>query len=179
MDTSYNDHQLTFLYGRVQSGRGIATRHCQKHSKEIEAAVGRPIYPGSLNVILDHPVRFSRAHAYPFDHGHRFLWHATLFGHPVCLYRWSTIPLHICEIIADVQLRSHFQLADRAPVILAVDKRIPCRPDLISRIGWLTLWLGRKRWYYDFDYYERLVRYYTWRVGAAQKPWNQSCADQK
>ncbi|WP_201170829.1 DUF120 domain-containing protein [Halorhodospira halophila] len=171
------EDRLAPLPGRVQSGRGIATLHCCNHSKEIESALGYSPYPGSLNIILDQPVRLALENAYVFDHGHRYLWQARLLKHPVFLYRWDLTPLHICEIIADRNLRSYFHFQDGDRVTIEVGKCIPHAPDIFSKAGWFFLWFGRKKWFYTSDHYERWTRYYTWRLGAAQKPWTLSRTD--
>lgn len=49
---------MTVFLGRVKSGAGKATRNIARDHRRLYKATGISFFPGTLNVILDRPVKF-------------------------------------------------------------------------------------------------------------------------
>lgn len=151
--------------GKVTSGRGHAKDHIFAHQDEVLAIVGQALCPGSLNIILNRPLRFVDSAAFCFDGERRMLWPASLNGIDVWLYRWRECPLHIVEVLSSVHLRQRFDLKDGDEVTLSLnDEEIGAmRPT--EFITWEALWAGRRNWHYSVNKYCVLCT----MLGAAQQ----------
>ncbi len=90
------------LVGRVTKGRGFAKDIFAMEPIPGALSDGGRFYPGSLNVVLDGPVRLDVGKAIPFAGGKRYLWHVSIngVGTPVFAYRWKGCPLHVLEIVS-------------------------------------------------------------------------------
>jgi hypothetical protein len=155
--------------GQVTSGRGMASGELLSLENELLAIVGKPLCPGSLNVILKHPLRLRDETGFSFDRGHRSIWRASLNGVDVWIYRWQLAPLHIVEIICGVNLRKRFNLQDGDRISLQVSDNQIEEIGLLSRFVWAAIWMGRRQWTYtNREYYESNM-YGCMEFGAAQQ----------
>jgi hypothetical protein len=140
------------------------TIDCARELRRISAA---PLCPGTLNVVLDGPLRLSRQSSFEFDRGRRRLWRAALNGTDVWAYRWDEAPLHVLEIVSTVHLRTSLSLedGDAVTVQIAPESIRPLGP--CSRILWAALWYGRRASFYRtgnyFTFASRLI-HLTWLV---------------
>ncbi len=155
--------------GQVASGRGNAGPELHALRREVEAIVGEPIFPGSINLILNAPLRLRAGAARTFDDGKRMLWPATFNGIDVWVYRWRSCPLHIVEVVSAIHVRSYFQLADGDRVTLGLDAALIEGLRAVDRVIWAMLWLGRERWAYSAEPYFRRVENWGMNLGAAQQ----------
>lgn len=151
------------FHGRVVRGRGQGAVHMDHFAPEIHAITGRTIFPGSLNVILNGPVRLNSNVAKTFDSGFRMLWPASLNGVDVWVYRWQHTALHVVEILAPNRLRSQLLLEDGTPVTLRIEADAVGRISLTGYATWAALWLARGSWPYT------KTGYYHFSSGIAQK----------
>jgi SAM-dependent methyltransferase len=157
------------ILGRVVSGRGQATTHMAQFAQEIQAITDQPIYPGSLNVILEKPIRFDTRLAATFDGGSRMLWPASLNEIDVWVYRWQHTALHVVEVIAPVQLRSMLGLDDGSPVRLRIWAGAVTTISLTSYTAWAALWVGRNSWPYTRTGYYLRTTNIAQKLGATQR----------
>lgn len=156
------------LHGNVLAGRGQAREHLTESSREIARIVGSSIFPGSLNVVLDRPVRFSENAARRFDNSHRFLWSAQLNGTPVWICRWAQAPLHVAEIIATTRLRDTLRLADGDDVRLEVSEEAIGHIRPLDELVWKACWQGRRSWCYAHNGYYWFAKAVCLGFGATQ-----------
>lgn len=155
--------------GYVATGRAKAAGHIAKLSFELEQGTGAKLYLGSLNILLDRPVRLNRAHAITLEDGRRLLWPARLNGVDVWLYRWRHAPLHVAEILAETRLRDQLGLADHDKVTLSVRDDLLSPTGAIPRLAWEAVWRGRRSWCYARDRYYLRTRAWCIRLGATQQ----------
>lgn len=157
------------LGGQVISGRGRAAPELFGLSEELHAIVKEPLYPGSLNIVLNRPLRLLNTAAFTFDGESRMLWPASLNGVDVWIYRWRESPLHIVEVLSSIHLRERLKLKDGDDVILRLrDKQIGAI-NPIGRLTWAVLWIGRRQWVYsNYAYYSRTMGLCT-KLGATQQ----------
>jgi Methyltransferase domain/Domain of unknown function DUF120 len=163
--------------GHVVSGRGFASQHLSTLADEIAPIVGGPPYPGSLNVVLDRPLRLEASEARAVEGGARLFWPATLNGLPVWLYRWTTAPLHVVEIVSPQYLRGHLGLHDNDRVAIAIGREQVAGIKPFSRAVWASVWLGRRDWAYTNPRYVDRTRYWCSRWGANQAPTDKGFID--
>jgi hypothetical protein len=156
--------------GTVASGRGEAKDIFGGVNIGGEMPALQPLFPGSLNLLLNFPLRLHLSLGKPFSTSPRFLWHARLKGSdiPVYVYRWKGCPLHVLELVSPIQLRTALGLHDGSVVELEL------LPEMISNVGWIShcwwtfLWKGRGSWYYTHERYKRTVYASRLHLFAAQ-----------
>src|SRR3984885_15363148 len=66
------------LEGQVISGRGLASLELLTLREQLQTIVKEPLCPGSLNIVLNHPVRLVDAAGFAFDLAYRTLWRGPL-----------------------------------------------------------------------------------------------------
>lgn len=137
------------VVGMVTSGRGQATRDLLACEDEVSAIIGQPLYPGSLNLVLNRPLRLRESTAYTFDGQRRMLWRAWLGGTEVWAYRWRGCPLHIIEVISTIFLRERFQLNDGDDITFSVEKQWVGAIPIWQRLSWALFWARRENWHYS------------------------------
>lgn len=137
------------LNGTVVSGRGVATGYLDPFARDLKELTGNDLFPGTMNVVLDRPVRFSESHAVKFDLDRRLIWPATLEGVSVFMYRWAECPLHVLEILSEVHLRRLLCLSDDSTVELVCEDKIVSPLSRKEALIWRILWRGRERAAYD------------------------------
>jgi CTP-dependent riboflavin kinase len=118
------------LVGKVQAGLGDASRWLKLFNAAYSEKLGMPVFPGSLNIALDHVFDWFDAHyethriwfgreeyggerdilllpceLVSLDHRRAFLWT------PTTAARDRRDPW-VVEMVADVNLRAHFGLQD-------------------------------------------------------------------
>lgn len=157
------------LGGQVLSGRGTAAEHIEINADDIEAIIGQRVYPGSLNLVLDRPIRLEEGHALFFDRGHRMLWPATLDGLDVWLYRWTHTALHVVEVVAPFHIRDRLSIRDGDTVTIEVRRDHVARVDVIGWFTWALVWVGRQKWPYTRDVYYAKLRPHCRALGATQE----------
>src|SRR5580658_9975920 len=147
------------LEGQVVSGRGLAARELLTLREQVQTIVNEPLCPGSLNIVLNHPVRLVDAAGFAFDLDYRTLWRASLGGIDVWVYRWRETPLHVVEILSSVYLRGRLNLKNGDAVTLRLSKARIGELHFFERFIWALLWTGRRRWFYSSKLYSnRTVR---------------------
>jgi Domain of unknown function DUF120 len=155
------------VHGQVTSGQGTTTAEILNLEKELLAIVGKSFFPGSLNVILKHPLmlRNETGTRLSFDDlERRSIWRASLNGLDVWIYRWRSAPLHILEIICEVNLRKRFNLQDGDRVSLRINDRQIEKISRLSRFVWAAIWMGRPQRSYTNNEYLLFMEF-----GAAQQ----------
>lgn len=147
------------LEGQVVGGRGLASPELVILKDQVQAIVKEPLCPGSLNIVLNRPVRLSDAAGYAFDGNYRNLWPASLGGVDVWVYRWREAPLHVVEVLSSVHLRERLKLQDGDKVTLHMREAQMGETHWQERLIWAALWTGRRRWFYSSKLYSnRTVR---------------------
>lgn len=159
---------MLYVKGKIVSGRGVATTHIGMFEREIKDIMGERPFPGSLNLVLDRPIRVDFEKVKKFDDGFRMLCPARMNGVDVWVYRWMTTVLHAVEIIAPVKLREHLRLGDGDVVSLQIRKDLLVAIPLLDRLAWAVFWAGRKSWCYTNDQYYFRIRGVSSRLGATQ-----------
>lgn len=148
---------MTEVLGSVVDGRGRASEHLAEFNEALRVVSGQIFHPGSLNVVLERPLRLRPDVGVAFDEwGKRRLWSGRLNGDRVWIYRWRGCPLHIVEVLHPDLLRKRLQLRTGSIIRLELDGA--ARPSVIDRLFWGCLWaLGRRGWFYTRPEYARLV----------------------
>ena len=165
----YLDSAEVAVAGQVVAGRGLAGAELVNLREQIQAIVGEPLCPGSLNIVLKHPVRLLDAAGFSFDLDYRTLWQASLGGMDVWVYRWRESPLHIVEILSSVHLRERLNLKDGDTVTLRVSRVQLGEIRLLERFIWAALWTGRRRWFYSHKFYSDHTVRFGKELGATQE----------
>lgn len=160
---------LITVHGQVVSGRGTAACELSTFASELSQIVPEPLCPGSLNLVLDKPIRLAEETAFIFDGGRRMIWPAVLEGLDVWIYRWLETPLHIVEVLSPVFLRERLHLQDGVFVDLSVrDEQVDAITPL-GKLTWASLWLGRRGWSYSKSTYYSKTMYIAAKLGGAQQ----------
>jgi CTP-dependent riboflavin kinase len=152
------------LSGRIQKGRGAAERQLDWLERKFHEALGKPPFPGTLNLLLDIPVVFAGETG--FSIGSRLFVPARIPNvGVVVVHRWRGCPLHVVEVIAAVSIREALGGGDGEVVSLEV-----CRSDLVDPtwaqcLFHCLLWCGRRTWFYSNHWYSglgvvRAIRHY-------------------
>jgi hypothetical protein len=157
------------LKGQVVSGRGLAAAELLTLREQVQAIVQEPLCPGSLNVILNRPVRLLDAAGLAFDLDYRTLWRASLGGINVWVYRWRESPLHIVEILSSVHLRERLTLKNGDTVTLRISKGSIGKIHFLERFIWAALWTGRRHWFYSHKSYSNHTVRFGKELGATQE----------
>jgi hypothetical protein len=165
----YLDSAEVAVAGQVVAGRGLAGAELVNLREQIQAIVGEPLCPGSLNIVLNHPVRLLDAAGFSFDLDYRTLWQASLGGMDVWVYRWRESPLHIVEILSSVHLRKRLNLKNGDTVTLRVSRVQLGEIRLLERFIWAALWTGRRRWFYSHKFYSDHTVRFGKELGATQE----------
>ena len=157
--------------GIVVSGREIARNHVSLAMDELSIINGQALFPGSLNVVLDKPLKLDSRHAAIFDRGKRFVWKARIGCRQVWIYRWKGTPFTIVEILADCRLRDVLRLENGSRVDIAISDEMVAPLDLRDRLSSFLLWgMGRKYLYYSKRYpTSRYVMRLRSRMGDGQR----------
>ena len=156
------------IVGTVASGRGQSTTHIRIHSAELKEKLGQDLVEGSLNVILNRPVKLVAERAIVFDGGKRLLWPATIEGQCGWALRWVRAPLHVVEFVAPVHLRRLLDLKDGTPVRIGIRAGDVAPLGTVSHIAWFMIWAGRRHWFYSGDTYKEFAKRWSRHFGATQ-----------
>lgn len=168
MKLSCEHQEFTNLSASVIPGRGLASKQLAP-IKELDKY---GFFPGSLNLIINEPTRLeaNKCTIATFDVTHRYFWLARIDDIDVFLYRWRGSRLHTVEIMAPVNLRSHFGLYDGASVKIEVSKKIISPVQVRDRLLYQLLWsMGRQSWPYQSELYQSFVKYLEAAVGTLQR----------
>jgi hypothetical protein len=156
------------IVGTVASGRGQSTTYIRTHSAELKEKLGEQLVEGSLNVILNHPVKLAAENAIVFDGGKRLLWPATIEGQRGWAFRWVRAPLHVLEFVASVHLRRSLGLDDGSPVRIAIRREDVVPLGGVSHLAWFMIWAGRRHWFYSGNTYKEFAKRWSRHFGATQ-----------
>jgi SAM-dependent methyltransferase len=157
------------VMGRVTPGRGLATTQLGSDAGKLPSLLGRAMCPGTLNLFLDTPLRFSEKSAIKSADDQFLFWPASVNDVDVWVFRWPEAPLHIAELVSEKHLRSHFNLNDGDRVQVNLEKEHICQASLLDFLVWSYYWRGRRRnWFYTHDGYARWVMGRARRLGGAQ-----------
>src|SRR5579863_3980160 len=157
------------LKGQVVSGRGLAAAELSTLREQLQTIVREPLCPGSLNIILNRPVRLLDAAGLAFDLDYRTLWGASLGGLNVWVYRWRESPLHIVEILSPVYLRERLNLKNGDTVTLRISRGQIEKIHFGERFIWAALWTGRRHWFYSYKFYSNHTVRFGKELGATQE----------
>jgi hypothetical protein len=157
------------LKGQVVSGRGLAAAELLTLREQVQTIVQEPLCPGSLNIILNRPVRLLDTAGLAFDFDYRTLWRASLCGINVWLYRWRESPLHIVEVLSPVHLRERLNLKNGDTVTLRINKQQIAKIHFLERFIWAALWTGRRHWFYSHQSYSNHTVRFGKELGATQE----------
>jgi Methyltransferase domain len=157
------------LEGQVVGGRGLAGPELATLREQVQAIVKEPLCPGSLNIVLNRPVRLLDTAGFAFDRDYRHLWRASLGGINVWVYRWRESPLHILEILSSVYLRERLNLENGDAVTLRMSKAQIGKIHFQERFIWAALWTGRRRWFYSYKLYSNHTVRLGKELGATQE----------
>lgn len=156
------------MSGTVVSGRGQSTTYIRVHSAELKQKLSEDLVEGSLNVILDRPVKLTVESAILFDDGKRLLWPATIEGQRGWAFRWVRAPLHVLEFVATVHLRQSLDLKDGSTVRIGIRSTDIASVSLAGRLAWFAIWAGRRHWFYSGSVYKEFAKRWARRFGATQ-----------
>ena len=157
------------LRGRVISGRGTASK-IKGFGAGVIDFFGEPPVRGSLNLVLDKPVRFDPEQIEFAKRKRAFFWAGEINGMRCLITRLKGHPLHIIEIIAPCKLRDRFQLHDGDWLELKVST------DTIKNLSWGTkaiwniFWRFRECWYVSKVYRMLIGPFWLIRRRATQSP---------
>jgi hypothetical protein len=157
------------LEGQVVGGRGLAAPELVALREQVQAIVKEPLCPGSLNLVLNRPVRLLDTAGFAFDLDYRTLWRASLGGIDVWVYRWRESPLHIVEILSSVYLRERLNLKNGDTVTLRIGRAQIGKLRYLERLIWSLLWTGRRRWFYLYKFYSNRTVRFGKDLGATQE----------
>jgi Methyltransferase domain len=157
------------LEGQVVGGRGLAAPELVALREQVQAIVKEPLCPGSLNLVLNRPVRLLDTAGFAFDLDYRTLWRASLGGIDVWVYRWRESPLHIVEILSSVYLRDRLNLKNGDTVTLRIGRAQIGKLRYLERLIWALLWTGRRRWFYLYRFYSNRTVRFGKDLGATQE----------
>lgn len=141
--------------GTVLPGRNLTSATIERTSNELLGVTGESIVPGSLNIVLDTPLRLSRETKRTFNGGQGFLWPARFNGARVWIYRWPATPLQVVEILSLVHLRTQFGLSDGTRVTIEIERVNIASVGALGFLGWMIVWLGRSDLFYRSNRYRR------------------------
>jgi Methyltransferase domain len=167
--SSYLGSLEVALEGQVVCGRGLAAPELVTLREQVQAIVKEPLCPGSLNIVLNRPVRLLDTAGFAFDRDYRTLWRASLSGIDVWLYRWRESPLHIVEILSSVYLRERLNLKNGDMVTLRISRAQIGKLRHLERLIWAALWIGRRRWFYLYKFYSSRTVRLGKELGATQE----------
>ena len=157
------------IAGRVRSGRRMASAQFAGLMIELETITHETLCPGTLNVILDRPVRLNEAAARFFDRSARMVWPARLNDMNVWVYRWKHSALHVVEVISSVNLRDRLGLKDGDRVTLTMHPGHIDRIGAVAAIVWGIVWFGRRDWCYTNNRYYFALHKFCQAFGATQQ----------
>lgn len=147
--------------GRVASGHGQAATAFAPAREQLGAYFGRPVHPGTLNILLRRPLRFRPEAAALFADAAGMnpfgAWPVRLLGHSCLVVRWAWCPLHVAELVSPVGFRAAHGLADGAAVSLELDEALVWPLRARSLVAWGALWALNRRGYLDKDYVRTLM----------------------
>lgn len=160
------------IEGCVCSGRGRASEH-MKHADDVLAQVGENIVPGSLNLVLEHPIILNENDALKFDNGKRILLPVVFFDMKAWGYRWHGARPHVLEIASGCRLREQYHLSDGDTVNVYIKREFVQELGALGKLVHFAIWKWRGEWYYSKKWYhcwtsKWLVKYLERISGALQ-----------
>lgn len=149
-------------------GRGLTGSLVRANEQCLQQVTRSCIFPGSLNLLLSHPLLLDPRHGQRLTFGELAIWPARLGILRVWIFRWQDAPLHCLEILADSQLRRQLALVDGAMVCVDVDDFCCIPLHSHQSLAWRLAWQGRRSWYYTSTHYHSVARVFCGLLGATQ-----------
>lgn len=147
-------------WGRVQAGTGRATSALKRIDAELSDYFGKPVCPGTLNIVLDWPVAFKNANSLRFGGLSNRFWPVLVRGEACLVQRWIKCPLHIAEIVAPVNMRERFNLRDGNRICIDVARSGVAPVRLRQRVAWAAVWMfHRSATYTDSAYNDSIWQF--------------------
>lgn len=144
----------------VRSGKNLCEKIVTNHSEELKQLTNLNMFPGSLNVILEEPIRFKNAIKWSpwredwqaFDP--KDLIPAMLYDRPIFLQRNTKTRLNETSILAEISLRNTYDLKDGDEIEIKIDEKYI---EKLSKLKYL---------YFNFKYfvYEYIYKKYLYSV---------------
>lgn len=160
---------LVLLRGRVVTGRGTASQ-VKVSESPISDFFGKLQAPGSLNVVLERPVRFDPEKV-AFPGGHRaYYWAAEINGSRCLLTRAKGHPLHVVEVLSPDRLREKFQLKNGDSVEIRIASDLMVDMSWGIKAIWGVFWKFRGHWYASRAYRMLIGPFWPIRRLATQHP---------
>ncbi|UJP64177.1 CTP-dependent riboflavin kinase [Mongoliitalea daihaiensis] len=142
--------------GSIVQGRGIGKSVIEKYQSRFEKE-GLEFYPGTLNIILKHPVYLDLKQAdFSFDDTW-YLFQAKVNNYPCYLLRFPKCPDHILEVVADTRLKSRIEFENEHGVKVDISGNYFLKATLKPNIFWRLFWWKRESWFYKGNRYQFLV----------------------
>lgn len=139
------------VVGQVVSGRGMGKHRVFRCREELHPIVKRSLYPGTLNILLNLPLRLLDTAGFTFDREGGMVWPASLSGVDVWIYRWPGCPLHVVEVLSSICLRERFNLKDGDDVTLGLSDGRTGAINTLGRLAWAALWIGSRNSFFLRD----------------------------
>jgi hypothetical protein len=161
------------VVGQVISGRGLGRHRVFRYRDELRAIVKQSLYPGTLNVVLNLPLRLLDTAGTKFDCEGGMVWPGSFCGVDVWMYRWPSCPLHVVEVVSSICLRERFGLRDGDDVTLGLSKGQTGPIDTLGRLAWAAFWIGRRNSFFFRDTChtgQNRTMLWSERLGALQQP---------
>ena len=146
------------LTGMVCAGRGKASLRLEKYKEELEHYFQNSPHPGSFNLVISKPVALNYDSVIIFGSDQRAFWPIIVNNLPCLIYRWHKCPLHVLEIVSDVNLRKYLGVKDGNIVKIQIPKESQVSLDAMQHFLWLTLWRYRESWYYKRNCYTQTIK---------------------
>lgn len=112
----------TVRVGKVVSGGGYTTQQFGDYREAVEAGAGFELFPGSLNLVLDHCLHLANPITFDSIYGTFHVFRGTIGSTPCLLAKMPQapdVPRHI-EVFATPKLRDLYELSDGSTIPLTV-----------------------------------------------------------
>lgn len=148
-----------YFSGVVMSGRGIGRKRMIQLQSFFDTHQHQ-FFPGTLNVVLDNPVKFNPETA-PMNYNNVFLfWPIKLNGIDCWVYRWAQCPAHILEVVSEHCMRDTIEIDPRKPLEVSIESKYLKSLKPLNKLYWFGFWSVREKWFYTSDFYNKIVGKY-------------------
>tara|TARA_R100000935_G_scaffold58703_1_gene97143 strand:- start:692 stop:1225 length:534 start_codon:yes stop_codon:yes gene_type:complete len=140
----------------VVSGRAIASRIMASGNDTFKVKNIRFV-PGTLNLVAKKPIVFNSNSSEAAQKVRTYFFPVYLNGTLCWVRRYPQCPLHVFEVVSDVQLRETLNLEDGAVVQLEVAANAIKQIGILKKMLWYLPWKGREFWFYRFAWYPKFI----------------------
>jgi hypothetical protein len=144
-------------FGTVLPGRNQTFVTVERTSDELLGVTGECLFPGSLNIVLDTPLRLTRETKRTFNGRQGFLWQARFKRARTWIYRWPGTPLQVVEILSQLHLRSKCSFSDGTQLRPEIERTHIASVTALGYLGCIIIWLERTDLFYQSNRYRRLA----------------------